>query len=78
VRWMTWRAQYVRVPAARALTAPVPDGWSEHLDLNGNVFFQNEFTSVSTYDHPLDEHYRAYYLVRPGVNQFNIITLPSI
>ena len=38
------------------------DGWTEHLDSAGNVYFRNALTEVATYDHPLDEHYRSYYL----------------
>lgn len=44
-----------------ALTAPLPDGWTEHSDASGNEFYYNAMTGVSTYEHPLDEHYRAYY-----------------
>jgi hypothetical protein len=29
---------------------------------SGNVYFRNALTEVCTYDHPLDEHYRSYYL----------------
>jgi hypothetical protein len=44
-----------------ALTAPLPDGWTEHNDASANEFYYNAMTGVSTYEHPLDEHYRAYY-----------------
>jgi hypothetical protein len=44
-----------------AITAPLPDGWTEHLDAQGNEFYYNSVTSVSTYEHPLDEQYRSYY-----------------
>ena len=44
-----------------AITAPLPDGWTEHLDAQGNEFYYNSMTSVSTYEHPLDEQYRSYY-----------------
>lgn len=44
-----------------ALTAPLPEGWTEHLDQEGNEFYYNSVTGVSTYEHPLDEQYRAYY-----------------
>ena len=44
-----------------ALTAPLPDGWTEHNDASGNEFYYNQMTGVSTYEHPLDEHYRSYY-----------------
>jgi len=44
-----------------ALTVPLPDGWTEHNDNQGNEFYFNAMTGVSTYEHPLDEHYRSYY-----------------
>ncbi|GIL67073.1 hypothetical protein Vafri_20509 [Volvox africanus] len=44
-----------------ALTAPLPEGWTVHLDGEGNEFFYNAATNASTYEHPMDEHYRAYY-----------------
>jgi len=44
-----------------ALTAPLPDGWTEHSDASGNEFYYNAMTGVSTYEHPLDEQYRSYY-----------------
>ena len=45
-----------------ALTAPMPDGWTVHLDGDGNEFFYSAATNNSTYEHPMDEHYRQYYL----------------
>jgi len=45
-----------------ALTAPVPEGWTVHLDGEGHEFFHNAATAVSTYEHPMDEHYKQYYL----------------
>ena len=44
-----------------ALTAPLPEGWTEHADASGNEFYYNAVTGVSTYEHPLDEQYRTYY-----------------
>jgi hypothetical protein len=32
-----------------------------HLDEQGNEFFFNAETQASTYEHPLDQHYRTYY-----------------
>eukprot|EP00803_Ostreobium_quekettii_P002236 evm.model.scf_178.2 EVM.evm.TU.scf_178.2 scf_178:35138-37904(-) len=45
-----------------ALTAPLPEGWTVHLDSEGNEFFHNVVTHVSMYEHPMDEQYREYYL----------------
>ena len=44
-----------------ALTAPVPDGWSVHLDEDGLEFFHNVVTGESQYEHPLDAHYTRLY-----------------
>ena len=41
-----------------ALTAPVPEGWTVHLDRKGNEFFYNAVTNKSTYEHPMDQHYK--------------------
>ena len=39
-----------------------PAGWTEHEDTEGREFYFNSVTGVSTYEHPVDNHYRAYYL----------------
>ena len=44
-----------------AINAPLPEGWSEHVDEEGHEFYFNSMTNVSTYEHPLDEQYRTYY-----------------
>ena len=36
-----------------ALTAPLPEGWTVHLDGEGNEFFYNAATNQSTYEHPV-------------------------
>jgi hypothetical protein len=50
--------------AEEALLAPVPPGWTVHLDATQNEFFFNIATGQSTYEHPLDEHYRQLYQQR--------------
>ncbi|KAJ1484804.1 hypothetical protein T484DRAFT_1795811 [Baffinella frigidus] len=47
--------------AEMALTAPLPTGWTEHEDTSGNIFFFNAQTGGSTYEHPLDASFKAYY-----------------
>lgn len=47
--------------AELAMTAPCPDGWTIHLDKHGNEFFYNTTSQASTYEHPMDEHYRQLY-----------------
>ena len=44
-----------------ALTAPLPAGWSAHLDDEGNEFYFQESLQESTYEHPLDSQYRKYW-----------------
>jgi hypothetical protein len=53
-----FRNQWPSLPLDRALTAPLPEGWTVHLDGDGNEFFFNAATNASTYEHPMDEHYR--------------------
>jgi hypothetical protein len=44
-----------------ALTAPLPPGWSAHLDDEGNEYYHSSSLGESTYGHPLDEQYRKYW-----------------
>lgn len=45
--------------AESALCAPVPEqGWTVHLDSEGQEFFYNIDTKESVYEHPMDAHYR--------------------
>lgn len=47
------------LPLARAaLLAPLPAGYTVHLDAAGNEFFCCTATRTSTYEHPLDGHFR--------------------
>lgn len=46
--------QYLWI-AEEMLTAPLPDGWTEHTDAEGNVYFYNNSTGESVWDHPLYE-----------------------
>ena len=50
--------------AEEALLAPVPPGWTVHLDAAQNEFFFNIATGQSTYEHPLDQLYRQLYQQR--------------
>mmetsp|Transcript_43771 Transcript_43771/g.72906 ORF Transcript_43771/g.72906 Transcript_43771/m.72906 type:complete len:256 (-) Transcript_43771:233-1000(-) len=47
--------------AEMAMSAPLPAGWAEHTNDEGREFYYNSLTGVSTYEHPLDNHYRSYY-----------------
>jgi len=53
--------------AEMALNAPCPDGWEELLDENGDSFFHNAQKDISTYEHPLDGAFRAYYRRTKGL-----------
>ena len=44
-----------------AIMAPVPEGWMEYTDGDGNEYYYNQQTGVSTYEHPMDDQYRSYY-----------------
>jgi hypothetical protein len=50
--------QYI---AQWALEAPVPPGWSVHLDEEGIEYFFNTQTNESTYEHPMDQKYKKLY-----------------
>ena len=47
--------------AARSLLSPLPDGWAQYKDHEGNPYYLNEKTHESKWEHPLDEHYMALY-----------------
>ena len=49
--------------AAEARNAALPNGWREYKDTDGNSYFHNscEASNESTWEHPLDEHYRNLY-----------------
>ena len=48
--------------AEEALTAGEPDGWTEMMDPNGNLYFYNSTTGQSSRQHPLDDYYQNLYL----------------
>ncbi len=54
--------------AAWALEAPVPAGWTVHLDADGNEYFSLVSSpegaagdTSCTYKHPMDAHYMKLY-----------------
>ena len=48
--------------AEAALTAPLPPGWTVHLDPGGAEFFHDAAAGASQYEHPCDKGYRREYL----------------
>lgn len=42
----------------QAFNAPLPTGWTEHIDDEGRVYFFQEATNQSTWEHPMDSVYR--------------------
>lgn len=44
--------------AADAFKAPLPVSWSSQKDSKGRTFFYNHLTNESSWDHPLDPHFR--------------------
>ena len=48
--------------AEEALTAGEPEGWTEQMDPNGNLYYYNATTGQSSRQHPLDEYYQNLYL----------------
>ena len=47
--------------AEAALCAPLPKGWAEYTDNKGNVYFHKASEGTSTWEHPLDNHFRDLY-----------------
>jgi hypothetical protein len=45
--------------AADALKAPIPLNWTAQTDKQGRTFFYNHINNESTWDHPLDSHFRG-------------------
>lgn len=45
-----------------ALTAPVPGGWEEYLDEDGDVFYYEASRDKSTYEHPCDAYFKWMYI----------------
>mmetsp|Transcript_25210 Transcript_25210/g.59481 ORF Transcript_25210/g.59481 Transcript_25210/m.59481 type:complete len:115 (+) Transcript_25210:93-437(+) len=52
---MTRPQEHLLWIAERALNAPLPSHWTEHLDGQGRIFFMNHRTNSSSWDHPLDK-----------------------
>eukprot|EP00736_Rhodelphis_marinus_P013667 Rmarinus@m.27216 len=46
--------------AEQAITAALPDGWTEALDENGDVYFQNAHAKIVRF-HPADDFHRRMY-----------------
>ena len=54
--------------AAEAFDVPLPEGWSEHFDWDGKVYFYNRMQDRVVRDHPLDDFYRELYKVGLGMS----------
>lgn len=44
--------------AREGFTAPVPEPWQQCVNDKGEVYYVNGNTKDTTWDHPLDEHYK--------------------
>ncbi len=49
--------------AEAAMNAALPEGWSEHQDELGHVYFYNDATHESSWTHPTDAYYWRLYQV---------------
>ena len=46
--------------ARQCLDAQLPPAWSEYFEeATGNAYYYNELTKITTWDHPLDSHFKA-------------------
>lgn len=46
--------------ARRCMDAPLPKGWKEFTDDQGQSYFHNESKQETSWDHPLDSHVRTF------------------
>jgi hypothetical protein len=53
--------QEVWALAQEALMAPLPPGWTAHLDAEGAEYFCPLDSQATTYEHPLDARYKHKY-----------------
>lgn len=49
---------YLHGVVRRGVRAPLPAGWSSHISPQGAVYYYNETTGQSSWDHPLDPLFR--------------------
>ena len=61
---MLWSQQYMDMGlVVESLEAAMPHGWSEHRceegDLKGHVYYFNEQTQESLWEHPMDHYFRS-------------------
>jgi hypothetical protein len=47
--------------AKEAMAAALPEGWTQHEDQDGFVYFYSSASQQSTYEHPMDGFYRQVY-----------------
>ena len=45
--------------AQEGLCAPLPDGWTEHENDEGNIYYHHQASGDSVWQHPLDNFYRS-------------------
>jgi len=48
--------------AEQAYYAPLPANWQEAADADGNIYYFNSMTGVTTWSHPLEDHFRSLFL----------------
>eukprot|EP00741_Cyanophora_paradoxa_P014317 tig00020780_g13808.t1 len=54
------REPYLLPVAEEAYDAPLPAPWRQIDDGHGRIYFYNDQTDVSQWEHPRDKHYRAF------------------
>jgi len=52
------REAYLQWVVEEAFNAPLPASWTEHTDEEERVYFFNEATNMSSWEHPMDAVYR--------------------
>ena len=54
------------------------DGWDEHVDEDGDIFYHDPITDTSTYEHPCDAYYRWMYTALKRQSVVRTFVSPSM
>ncbi|CAE8593442.1 unnamed protein product, partial [Polarella glacialis] len=57
-----------------AFNAQLPDCWTEHLDDEGRIYFFNESSNQSTWEHPMDSVYRELLSIVQRAREADVVS----
>mmetsp|Transcript_36752 Transcript_36752/g.105923 ORF Transcript_36752/g.105923 Transcript_36752/m.105923 type:complete len:273 (-) Transcript_36752:22-840(-) len=67
----------LRWVAREAFEAPLPNNWTEHVDVEGRVYFFNQISEESTWSHPMDGVYRELIAVIHAIRAEEVSDQPD-